>query len=126
MVDSKPFIGFTSIVFMFLVQMKLFRFQKVWKQLQRKTNVNRALSKFIQELKMKDAKRIKISSIKIKWKPLNWYCRYYHLLCLLFKLLPNSFSTSSERALRSEEDDVLATKKKIKTLGFGKENDFLK
>ncbi|KAL9444806.1 hypothetical protein AB3S75_017900 [Citrus x aurantiifolia] len=73
----------TSLVFVFLVQFKLYRYWKVCRQLQREKNDNRALTRCIQELRMKGAsfdlskeplsgKRMKSSSVEIKWKPLTW------------------------------------------------------
>ena len=85
----------TSLVFVFLVQIKLFRLWKVWKQLQREKNDNRALSRCIQELRMKGAsfdlskeplgggKRMKSSSVEIKWKPLTWCSQYLITICLV-------------------------------------------
>ncbi|KAJ6422947.1 hypothetical protein OIU84_023974 [Salix udensis] len=65
---------FTSLVFVFLVQVKVCRYWKVWRQLQREKNDNRALTRCIQELRMKGAsfdlskeplsgKRMKSSSV---------------------------------------------------------------
>nr|TKR90071.1 uncharacterized protein D5086_0000237190 [Populus alba] len=73
----------TSLVFVFLVQVKVCRYWKVWRQLQREKNDNRALTRCIQELRMKGAsfdlskeplsgKKMKSSSVEIKWKPLTW------------------------------------------------------
>ncbi|KAJ4847573.1 hypothetical protein Tsubulata_046680 [Turnera subulata] len=73
----------TSLVFVFLVQVKLCRYWKVWRQLHRERSDNRALTRCIQELRMKGAsfdlskepqsgKRMKSSSVEIKWKPLTW------------------------------------------------------
>ncbi|POO02896.1 RNA polymerase II elongation factor [Trema orientale] len=84
----------TSLVFVFLVQIKLFRFWKVWTQLQREKNDNRALSRCIQELRMKGSsfdlskeplsgKRMKSSSVEIKWKPLTWCSQYLITICLV-------------------------------------------
>ncbi|KAB2033143.1 hypothetical protein ES319_D05G427700v1 [Gossypium barbadense] len=77
----------TSLVFVFLVQVKLCRYWKVGKQLQRERNDNRALTRCIQELRMKGesfdlskephiGKRMKSSSVEIKWKPLTWCSQY--------------------------------------------------
>ncbi|XVF03543.1 hypothetical protein REPUB_Repub05bG0003000 [Reevesia pubescens] len=84
----------TSLVFVFLVQVKLYRYWKVWKQLQRERNDNRALTRCIQELRMKGAsfdlskephigRRMKSSSVEIKWKPLTWCSQYLITICLV-------------------------------------------
>ncbi|KAK7305309.1 hypothetical protein VNO77_43213 [Canavalia gladiata] len=73
----------SSLVFVFLVHVKVHRYWKVWGQLQRERNDGRAVSRCIQELRMKGAsfdlskephtgKRMKSSSVEIKWKPLTW------------------------------------------------------
>ncbi|XVF76948.1 hypothetical protein PTKIN_Ptkin14bG0001100 [Pterospermum kingtungense] len=83
----------TSLVFVFLVQVKLYRYWKVWRQLQRERNDNRALTRCIQELRMKGAsfdlskepsigRRMKSSSVEIKWKPLTWWSQYLITICL--------------------------------------------
>ncbi|TQE04579.1 hypothetical protein C1H46_009772 [Malus baccata] len=62
-------------------QVNLWRYWKVWNQLQRDKSVNRALTRCIQELRMKGAsfdlskepqsgKRMKSSSVENKWNPL--------------------------------------------------------
>ncbi|XP_044473164.1 uncharacterized protein LOC123201639 [Mangifera indica] len=64
-------------------KVKLYRYWKVWRQLQRERGDNRALTRCIQELRMKGAsfdlskepqrgKRMKSSSVEIKWKPFAW------------------------------------------------------
>ncbi|KAK8691112.1 hypothetical protein V6N13_074631 [Hibiscus sabdariffa] len=79
--------GWTSLVYALLVQVKLCRYWKVRKQVQRERNDNRALTRCIQELRMKGGsfdlskepqigKRMKSSSVEIKWKPLTWWSRY--------------------------------------------------
>ena len=84
----------TSLVFVFLVQFKLYRYWKVCRQLQREKNDNRALTRCIQELRMKGAsfdlskeplsgKRMKSSSVEIKWKPLTWCSQNVITICLL-------------------------------------------
>ncbi|CDP13652.1 unnamed protein product [Coffea canephora] len=84
----------TSLVIVFLVQMKLFRYWKVTNQLQREKNDNRTLTRCIQELRMKGAsfdlskepqngKRMKSSSVEIKWKPLSSLSQYLITLCLV-------------------------------------------
>ncbi|KAK4781902.1 hypothetical protein SAY86_016004 [Trapa natans] len=73
----------TSLVIVGLVQAKVWRYWRVERQLQREKGDNRALSRCIQELRMKGssfdlskepaiAKRMKSSSVEIKWKPLTW------------------------------------------------------
>ncbi|EEF29445.1 uncharacterized protein LOC8276546 [Ricinus communis] len=84
----------TSLVFVSLAQVKLFRYWKVWKQLQRERNDNRALTRCIQELRMKGSsfdlskepqcgKRMKSSSVEIKWKPITWCSQYLVTICLV-------------------------------------------
>lgn len=85
--------GFTSLVMVFLVQVKLCRYWKVDRQLQRDRVEARTLTRCIQELRMKGAsfdlskepqngKRMKSSSVEIKWKPLTW-CSHYRVTVLL-------------------------------------------
>lgn len=78
--------GATSLVMVSLVQVEIFRYWKVWRQLQRERSECRALARCVQELRMKGAsfdlekekeplgngKRMKSSSVEIKWKPLTW------------------------------------------------------
>lgn len=84
----------TSLVFVLLVQVKLCRFWKLWRQLHRERNDSRALSRCIQELRMKGAsfdlskepqsgKRMKSSSVEIKWKPLTWCSQYMITIVLV-------------------------------------------
>lgn len=84
----------TSAVLIFLVQVKLCRYWKVSKQLQRERTDNRALTRCIQELRMKGAsfdlakeplngKRMKSSSVEIKWKPLTWCSQNLTTVCLV-------------------------------------------
>ncbi|THF98083.1 hypothetical protein TEA_027091 [Camellia sinensis var. sinensis] len=90
---------FTSIVLIFLVQMRLCRYWKVWRELQREKESNRAVGRCVQELRMKGAsfdldkepqsgKRMKSSSVEIKWKPLTWCSRWN---CYLKSRLEGSF-----------------------------------
>ncbi|XP_020214601.1 uncharacterized protein LOC109798662 [Cajanus cajan] len=76
----------TSLVFVGLVQVKVHRYWKVWGQLQRERSDGRAVTRCIQELRMKGAsfdlskephcgKRMKSSSVEIKWRPLTWCSR---------------------------------------------------
>ncbi|KAI4388555.1 hypothetical protein MLD38_000874 [Melastoma candidum] len=73
----------TCFVFMGLVQVKVCMYCKAGRQLQREKGDNRALTRCIQELRMKGAsfdlskepiigKRMKSSSVEIKWKPITW------------------------------------------------------
>ncbi|KAF5727875.1 hypothetical protein HS088_TW21G00014 [Tripterygium wilfordii] len=84
----------TSLVFVFLVQVKLCRYWRVWKQLQRERSDSRALTRCIQELRMKGSsfdlskepqtgKRMKSSSVEIKWKPLTWLSQNLISICLV-------------------------------------------
>ncbi|KAI6688645.1 hypothetical protein NL676_025473 [Syzygium grande] len=84
----------TSLVFVGLVQVKLWRYWKVSRQLQRERNDNRALGRCVQELRMKGAsfdlskeptigKRMKSSSVEIKWRPLTWCSQNVVTVCLL-------------------------------------------
>ncbi|XP_030548970.2 uncharacterized protein LOC115754150 [Rhodamnia argentea] len=84
----------TSLVFVGLVQVKLCRYWKSSRQLQRERSDNRALGRCVQELRMKGAsfdlskepttgKRMKSSSVEIKWRPLTWCSQYAVTLCLL-------------------------------------------
>ncbi|CAL5402586.1 unnamed protein product [Camellia sinensis] len=67
--------------------MRLCRYWKVWRELQREKESNRAVGRCVQELRMKGAsfdldkepqsgKRMKSSSVEIKWKPLTWCSRW--------------------------------------------------
>ncbi|KAL3612946.1 hypothetical protein D5086_003966 [Populus alba] len=78
----------------FLTIVKVCRYWKVWRQLQREKNDNRALTRCIQELRMKGAsfdlskeplsgKKMKSSSVEIKWKPLTWCSQYLITICLV-------------------------------------------
>lgn len=85
----------TSNVIVALVQMKLCRYWKVFRQLAGERSDNRALTRCIQELRMKGAsfdlskeppyngRRMKSSSVQVKWKPLTWCSQYLISLCLL-------------------------------------------
>lgn len=83
-----------SLVFVFLVQVKVVRYWKVWRQLQRERDDNRALARCVQELRMKGAsfdlskepqrgKKMKSSSVEIKWKPLTWCSQYLVNICIV-------------------------------------------
>ncbi|KAL3734543.1 hypothetical protein ACJRO7_023833 [Eucalyptus globulus] len=84
----------TSLVFVGLVQVKLCRYWKASRQLQRERSDNRALGRCVQELRMKGAsfdlskepvigKRMKSSSVEIKWRPLTWCSQNAVTVCLL-------------------------------------------
>lgn len=84
----------TSMVIVGLVQAKVWRYWKVQGQLQREKGDNRALTRCIQELRMKGSsfdlskepalrKRMKSSSVEIKWKPLTWCSQNLVTICLL-------------------------------------------
>ncbi|XP_058114652.1 uncharacterized protein LOC131257782 [Magnolia sinica] len=84
----------TSIAIICFVQLKIFRYMKVSKQLQAARSDNRALVRCIQELRMKGAifdlskerqsvKRMKSSSVEIKWKPLKWCSQNLVGICLV-------------------------------------------
>lgn len=94
----------TSLMFVLLVQIKLRSYWKLWKQLQRERSDNRTLTRCIQELRMKGAsfdlskeplcgKRMKSSSVEIKWKPLT-FCSHYlitiSLVCFSGLVFPAS------------------------------------
>lgn len=66
----------------------------MWRELQREKESNRAVGRCVQELRMKGAsfdldkepqsgKRMKSSSVEIKWKPLTWCSRYLITVCLV-------------------------------------------
>ncbi|KAK1440170.1 hypothetical protein QVD17_05995 [Tagetes erecta] len=82
------------LVMVLLVQMKLFRFWKVCEQIQREKTDNRGLMRCIRELRSKgvgfdlskepgNGKRIKSSSVEIKWKPVTWCTKYFVTICLV-------------------------------------------
>lgn len=83
-----------SIVIILLVQIKTCRYWKVCRQLQRERADNRALTRCIQELRMKGAsfdlskepqisRRMKSSSVEIKWKPITWCSHNIITICLV-------------------------------------------
>ncbi|GAB4845856.1 hypothetical protein Ancab_024860 [Ancistrocladus abbreviatus] len=84
----------TSMVIVFWVQVKLFSYWKVSRQLKGVKNDNRALTRCIQELRMKGgsfdlskepqlSKRMKSSSVEIKWRPVSWFCENLMTICLV-------------------------------------------
>ncbi|KAH6822830.1 RNA polymerase II elongation factor [Perilla frutescens var. hirtella] len=85
--------GGASLAVVLLVQAKLWRYWKVEGQLQRERAAARGLTRCVQELRMKGAsfdlskepnkgKRLKSSSVEIKWGPLTW-CSHYRLSLFL-------------------------------------------
>lgn len=94
----------TSLVIVFLVQVKLCRYWKVDRQLQRERADGRALARCIQELRLKgksfdlckewsNGKRLKSSSVEINWRPLNWLSNYrvtVFLVCFAGLMFPAS------------------------------------
>lgn len=86
--------GCTSLAMVLLLQLKLYRYWKVEGQLQRERGEARALTRCVQELRMKGAsfdlskepnkgKRLKSSSVEIKWGPITWCSRYRVTLLLV-------------------------------------------
>lgn len=84
----------TSLVLVFLVQTKLFLFWKVSRGVHRERNDNRTLTRCVLELRMKGSsfdlskepmsgKRMKSSSVEIKWKPVTWFSQYLITIVLL-------------------------------------------
>lgn len=84
----------TSLVFVLLVQVKLQRYWKVWEQLQRERNDSRGVGRCVQELRMKGAsfdlskepvngKKMKSSSVEIKWKVVTLFSHYLLTVCLV-------------------------------------------
>lgn len=83
------------LVMVLLVQMKLFMFWKVCGEIQREKTDNRGLMRCIRELRSKgvsfdlskepgiNGKRIKSSSVEIKWKPVTWCSKYFVTMCLV-------------------------------------------
>ncbi|KAL8215671.1 hypothetical protein R6Q57_022508 [Mikania cordata] len=81
-----------SVMMVFLVHLKICRYWKVYGQLQRERADNRALTRCVQELRMKGVSfdlskepgmgnRMKSSSVEIKWRPLKWCSRYLITVC---------------------------------------------
>ncbi|KGN56048.1 uncharacterized protein LOC101219596 [Cucumis sativus] len=87
-------IGATSGVFVIVVQLKLWMYWKARGQLQKEKTENRALTRCVQELRMKGScfnlskepqigNRMKSSSVEIKWGPLTWFSRNFITISLL-------------------------------------------
>lgn len=85
--------GATSGVFVIMVQLKLWLYWKASGQLQREKSENRALTRCVQELRMKGScfnlskepqigNRMKSSSVEIKWGPLTWFSRNFITISL--------------------------------------------
>ncbi|XP_047307200.1 uncharacterized protein LOC124910573 [Impatiens glandulifera] len=83
-----------SMVMVVLVQVKLCWYWNVCGKLNREKDDNRALNRCIQELRMKGAsfdlskepqvgKKMKSSSVEIKWKPVSWFSQYLITICLV-------------------------------------------
>ncbi|XP_076942555.1 uncharacterized protein LOC143612453 [Bidens hawaiensis] len=81
-------------VMVFLVHVKVCRYWKVFGLLEREQVGNRALTRCVQELRMKGVSfdlskepgggnRMKSSSVEIKWKPIMWCSRYLVTLCFV-------------------------------------------
>ncbi|KAJ1390334.1 putative tetraspanin-18-like [Sesbania bispinosa] len=88
--DICQWVGIAVLV----IQVKVQRYWKVCGQLQRERNDSRAVGRCIQELRMKGAsfdlskephsgKRMKSSSVEIKWKPLTWCSHNLLTICLV-------------------------------------------
>ncbi|XP_042482313.1 uncharacterized protein LOC122062738 [Macadamia integrifolia] len=84
----------SSLAMIVLVQMKLCKYWKVSRQLQREKSDSRAVTRCIQELRMKGrsfdlskepqtARRMKSSSVEIKWKPLTWFSQNLIIICFI-------------------------------------------
>lgn len=82
------------VVMVFLVQMKLYRYWKVYGRIHQEKSDNRSITRCIQELRMKgvsfdlskepgNGKRMKSSSVEIKWKPVTWCSQYLVTICLV-------------------------------------------
>ncbi|GAB2230354.1 hypothetical protein Droror1_Dr00014617 [Drosera rotundifolia] len=74
----------TCLVVVFLVQVDLFRCRKVSRQLRKEREDSRALTRCVQELRMKGesfdlnkepliGKKMKSSSVEVKWRPVSWF-----------------------------------------------------
>lgn len=94
----------TSAVFVIVVQLKLWVYWKASGQLQKERNENRALTRCVQELRMKGScfnlskepqigNRMKSSSVEIKWGIFTWFSRNLvsiSLLCFSALVFPAS------------------------------------
>ncbi|KAI3931210.1 hypothetical protein MKW92_036487 [Papaver armeniacum] len=72
---------FTSMVMICVVQMKLYRYWKVSRELQRERSENRTLTRYPPH--HQNAKRMKSSSVEIKWRPVSWFSQYFVTICLV-------------------------------------------
>ncbi|XP_031492551.1 uncharacterized protein LOC116259076 [Nymphaea colorata] len=85
----------TSVVMILCVQYKVYRYMKMSARLQKERGDSRALSRCIQELRMKGAsfdlskeplsnvRRIKSSSVEVKLTPLRWCSQNLVTICLI-------------------------------------------
>ncbi|EPS57642.1 hypothetical protein M569_17175 [Genlisea aurea] len=84
----------TCLVAVFLVQIELCRYWKVDGEAEKDRNECRSLGRRIRELRMKgqsfdlnrepqNGRKLKSSSVEIKWKPLELFSRYRLTVCLL-------------------------------------------
>ncbi|CAN4103863.1 unnamed protein product [Withania somnifera] len=74
----------TSFCIVFLVQLKLYRFWKVSRQLQRERGMLRMKgASFDLSKEPQIGKKMKSSSVEIKWKPLTWLSQYAVTICLV-------------------------------------------
>ncbi|KAG0466407.1 hypothetical protein HPP92_017987 [Vanilla planifolia] len=84
----------TSLVVVSTVQLRIWRYWRIYGQLRRERGDGRALARCVQELRMKGAsfelgkepqasKRIKSSSVEVRWRPLRWCSRNAVAVCLL-------------------------------------------
>lgn len=84
----------TSLVLIFSVQLRICSYWKIYGKLQKVRGEGRALSRCVQELRMKGAsfdlskepqmsKRMMSSSVKVDWRPMKWLSRNAVTICLL-------------------------------------------
>ncbi|KAL9670408.1 hypothetical protein QQ045_007960 [Rhodiola kirilowii] len=93
-----------SMVLIFLVQVRIYKYWKVWKQMEKLRTESRGLSRCVVELRMKGwsfdlgkgavvsgRKTMKSSSVEVKWGPVSWASRnliVFVLICLTGVLVP--------------------------------------
>ncbi|KAK4275237.1 hypothetical protein QN277_018354 [Acacia crassicarpa] len=86
----------TSAVFIVLVQLKMNAYWRMWREVKREREAGRGLTRCVQELRMKGAsfdlskdpnqnggKKMKSSSVEIKWKPWSWCYKNSLIICLV-------------------------------------------
>ncbi|CAN1248150.1 hypothetical protein LINPERPRIM_LOCUS6627 [Linum perenne] len=92
------------MVLVWLVQVKLYRYWNVERQLQKQRVEGRSVTRLIQELRMKGGsfelgkdpycgRKMKSSSVEIKWKPITWFTQYrvaIFLVCFTGLVFPVS------------------------------------